>query len=344
MPGLRDFLEEVEGSDVWVESAARFTNAVGTPIVSADANEDGSAIADIYTLTFDTVVAETSANVTVTTQSPDNPYDGNSFAVALDGVTAYDNIVPGVDLVFSDAAGFLDTWAAQVRVGRYAGGFAAFGAGAGVPGAGRRHRVENTGTGPATACAVQIVNIVKLYPKVGKIFEYVEPFAEAAVEKLDGDQTAPYAITVENKTGSGAAITADIKVDGALVNVRDEDDNVTTSEDLTVVDIYTIDDGDLEGVVFKLSQSILNTATANILIFENLHTQIAEDIAGAAGTYGTTDVPLTEDGEAEGEITAGGVAYYWERTLVADGSSSSRNPTPGDLRLVGSVSLGAGWE
>lgn len=263
--------------------------------------------------------------------------------MALDGATAYDNIVPSVDLVFSDAAGFLDTWTAQVRVGRYAGGFAAFGAGAGVPGAGRRHRVENTGTGPATACAVQIVNIVKLYPKVGEIFEFVKPFAENAVEKLDGDQTAPYAITVENKAGAGASITADIKVDGALVNVRDEDDNVTTSEDLTVVDIYTIDDGDLEGVVFKLSQSILNTATANILIFENLHTQIAEDIAGAAGTYGTTDVPLTEDGEAEGTITAGGVAHYWERTLVADGSSSSRNPAPGDVRLVGSVSDGAGW-
>lgn len=353
MAGLRDFLEEEAGSDDWVESAARFDNLTGIPLVSAVANDDGSAIADTYTLTFENADPGVSADVHVACQSPNNPYStefanspkfGTVYAVDLDGVTEYDNIVPGVTLVFDDDALFDDTWEAEVRVGRYAGEFPAFNTGAPVPGTGRRHRVENTGSGPGINCKAQLVTLAVLYPKVGTVFEFISPFAEDAAEKQTDGKTAPYAVTVENKAGSGASITADIKFDGALVNVADESGNETTSEDLTVVDTYTVIDGDLEGLSFRLSQLILNSATANVLIFENLHTQIAPDISGAAGTYGTDDVDLTEDGEDAGTITAGGFAYYWERTLVVQGSNSVSNPRPGSVRLYGEAAEAAGWE
>lgn len=349
--GLVDNIEETAGSDVWVESAARFTNSTGTPLVSATANDDGSAIAGVYTLTFDNVVPGVSADVSVAVTSPNNPWStlaaqspkfGTTYTVDLDGSTEYDNIVPGVTLVFSDDVGFLDTWAAQVRVGRYAGQFQAFGVTS--PGTGRRHRVENTGDGPGTSCVAQIATQAVLWPKNGTVFEFISPFADDAVEKQVDDKVSPYAVTVENKAGSGASITADIKFDGALVNVADEDGNVTTSEDLTVVNTYTVDDGDLEGLSFRLSQLILDSATANILIFENLHTQIAPDISGAAGTYGTDDVDLTEDGEAVGTITAGGFAYYWEREWPQQGSNSISNPRPGNVRLRGEASESANWD
>lgn len=353
MPGLEDQIEEVSGSDVWVASAARNVPVTGTPLVSATANEDGSAIADNYTLTFENVDPGVSADVHVACDSPNNPHSteaanspkfGTVYTVDLDGVTEYDNIVPSATVIFSDDVGFLDNWEAELRVGRYAGQFQAFNNGVPVPGTGRRHRVENTGIGPGTNCKAQLVTLAVLYTKVGTVFEFISPFAEDAAEKQTDGKTAPYAVTVENKAGVGAAITADIKFDGALVNVADEDGNVTTSEDLTVVNTYTVDDGDLEGLAFRLSQLILNTATANVLIFENLHTQIAPDIAGAAGTYGTDDVVLTEDGEDDGTITAGGFAYYWERTLVVQGANSISNPRPGSVRLYGEASEAAGWE
>lgn len=351
MAGLEDQIEEVAGSTTFVASGARFDNDTGTPLVSATANDDGTGIAGVYSLTFENVVAGVSADVHVAVTSPDNPYSteaaqsprfGTVYAVDLDAVTEYDNIVPGVTLVFDDDAGFLDTWAAEVRVGRYAGQFPAFGAVA--PGTGRRHRVENTGIGPGSDCKAQVVTQAVLWPKVGTIFEFISPFADDAVEKQTADKTSPYAVTVENKAGAGASITADIKFDGALVDVADEDGNVTTSEDLTVVNTYTVDSGDLEGLTFRLSQSILNSATANVLIFENLHTQIAPDVSGAAGTYGTSDVDLTEDGQATGVITAGGFAYYWERANVQVGANSISNPRPGSVRLIGDASEAAGWD
>lgn len=345
MPGLEDQIEESAGSGTWVESAARFTNSPGTPLVSATANDSGEAIADVYSLSFANVVAETDADVTVETSSPSNPYKGRVVTgVLLDGATGYDNVIPGVTLVFSDSASFANTWEAEVRAGRYAGAFPAFGSEAGTPGTGRRHRVENTGAATAQGCVAELVNITKLVRKVGQIFEFIRPFAEDATEKLSGEQVVPYAITVENKAGSGASITADIKVDGALVNVKNLATLATgTSEDVNVVDEYEITSGGLTGVRFMLSQQILNTATANILIFENSQTQIAPDVSGAAGTYGTTPVDLTESGEPTGEITAGGFAFYWERTLVNEGDGASSNPKPGDVRLSGEVGEAAGW-
>jgi hypothetical protein len=343
MPGLEARLEEVALSGTFVAAAARLTNTVGTPVVSVAANDDGGAIADVYTLTFESSDPGVDATVKVAAGSPNNPnIDQTGKVVDLDATTAYDNIIRGVDIVFDDDVGFLDTWTAQIRVGLSFGTVQAFGTI--VPSTSRKIRVYNTGDEEGQNCKAELVNIVKHWAKVGKVFERVFPFAENATEKLTGDSVSPYAITVENVTGSGAAKTMDVLVDGAPVNVENLTDLTTgTSEGIGVVDRYRITSGDLEDVTFLLSQDAVNDDEANILIFDKRFMQIAPDTAGSPGTFGTADVDLTETGEATGVITAAGFADFHVRVLVNDGANSSSNPHPLDVRISGETSESANW-
>lgn len=334
------------GSGTWVDAATRYTNTTGTPLVSAVSNDDGQLVADKYSLSFASVVAGVSAQVTVTGQSPNNPNNnsGAPITVNLDGTTQYKNIIRGVTLVFSSSGSFVNTWAAEVRCGHYFGSFAAFGAGAGVPSTGRRIRVSNTGSGPATNCKARLVKMAKLWKKTGSVFSRVFPFAESATEKLTGNQVVKYAITVANVTGSGGSKTYDVLVDSATVTVTNLNTGASVpSTGLNVNDTYRITSGGLNSVEFKLDQNCVAGDTANILIFAARFMQIAEDVSGSAGTYGTADVNLTQSGQATGTINASGTAFYWVRVLVPDGGNSESNPHPGDTQLSGQVSSSAGW-
>src|SRR5690349_13553248 len=134
MPGLVAFLEETPGSGIWVEMAARFTNSLGTPVVSADANQSGEAIAGVYELSFEDVVPGVSATVKVAADSPTNPYnDSVGQTVALDAATEHTLVIGGVSLVFSASGSFLGTWTAEVRVGLDFGTLDAFPPDAGTP-------------------------------------------------------------------------------------------------------------------------------------------------------------------------------------------------------------------
>jgi hypothetical protein len=171
-------------SAVWTDSAVRATNTSGTPLTSAADSGTGEAISDEYTLVLSAVSGGT-ATVTVSTTSPNNPYNGAVFTgVALDGVTLYRNIVPGAVLVFSGTGANGNT--AVVRLGLYAGTFDAFGAGAGVPSAGVRHRVVNDGTGAVSNAKARVLNHAVQVRIGGHVFEYVRPFAAAATEKVAG--------------------------------------------------------------------------------------------------------------------------------------------------------------
>ncbi len=96
-------------------------------------------------------------------------------------------------------------------------------------------------------------------------------------------------------------------------------------------------------VEFILDQAVTNSSTANILIFAPADIQIAPDVSGSAGTYGTSDVTLTESGQASGVITPSGAAFFWVRTLVPINANTSSNPYQTDVALIGSVTGGAGW-
>jgi hypothetical protein len=346
MIGLIFEKESSPGAADWQAANTAFTNETGTPVVSIAETLSGALLGGTYTITFTASDPGVDAFVTVSAADVNNPNNGNTATVDLDGATPSTDLIPGLAIIFDDAIGFLDTWEAVITVGHDFGSLANFGAASGSGSTGIRVRARNTGDDVGANCKAEVATIVIPVAKVGQIFDKVLTFADSAVEKLDVDSiVSPYAITVENKAGAGAAITADIKVDGALVNVINlTDDSETTSEDLTVVDRYQITDGDLEDVVFQLSESILNTATANLLIFDAALIQIAADENGSPGTWGTADCVLTTTGQASGVIPAAGVAYFWIRILIPSGSFYSKsNPRPVSVRLYGEAEGSANW-
>lgn len=340
-------IEETPGSGVWVPMGSRITNGPGTPVSAAVANDTGQAIAGIYTLQFSSVIAGTSATVKVLTSSPDNPYRNLvGRTVNLNNTTVYRDIVGGVDLKFSSSGAFSNTWQVEIRIGHSFGPVAAFGAGAGQAGDPVKIRVSNDDDEESAQNVRAVVaRHAKLFPKSGVVFDKFFDFAPGATEKITSGHVQPYAVTVENKTGSGSGITADIKVDGELVNVRNKTNNAEgTSEDLNVVDVYVITDGDLEDVEFQLSQLVTNAATANVLIFDPRFTQTAPDLGGAPGEFGNSDVFITSDGEDEGVIAPGSFGYVHARPLVPDGSASKSNPYIMDLLILAETSSGGGWD
>lgn len=351
MAGLIAQIEETAGSGTFVAMNVRHTNSVGTPLVSSADAGNGENIGGVYTLTFTSVVAGVSAQVHVAVDSVNNPYrdsatlSPNPQTVNLDGSTVYSRVVPGVNLVFSSSGSFNSTWTAEVRCGisEFRNAYLPE---AGTTGTERRIRVLNSGSGPGQACKARLLPHVKPFRIVGQIFADVREFAEAADEKLSGNQVAPYVITVLGVLGSGASKTMDFRVDGSAVNVENLTTAATgTSDDLNVVDYYRITAGGLEDVEFLLSQAAVNSDECNILIFVNRYTQLAPDVTGAPGTWTGvgTDVDLTETGQTVGTITASGVAYHWRRTLIPVGSETESNPYPTDVCYEGAAGSAAGW-
>lgn len=338
---------------VWTDAAARLTNTTGTPVVSAVANGDGRAIADVYTLDFSAVTPGVSADVAVGTSSPNNPYGGETHTVDLDALTEYTDIIPGVTLVFDDDGGFTNAWAATINVGEFLGTFDAFGGGAGVPSAGVRHRVLNDGTGAVSDAKATLLPIAKWVKMIGIVFDTVRNFAEGATEKQAGggsSQIIPYAITIDDVAGAGAGKTCTVKVDGvtfAAASLRDLSTGV--AQDGTLVKavspghFYRVILGDLTGLEFAIHEDAADGDEANVLIFEGRFVQIAPDVAGVAGAYGIADIVLTQTGEAAGVIQPAGTAFFWRRVLVPAGGNAESNPYPGDTALKGTETGAAGW-
>ncbi len=344
MPGLQILIEETSGSDVWVDAACRFDNVTGTPVDSAESNDDGELISDTYALVFDLVNEGVNARVKVTCGSPNNP-NGNQvgLTVLLDSATEYKNIIRGVTLIFSDGT-FADGDAAEIRCGYSFGTRAGFGEDAGVASTSRRLKVTNTGDAPGSDCTASLDTMAQLWAKVGSVFALVKPFATDAVEKLDGDSVAPYAVTVDNVTGVGSSKVYDVLFDGSPVEIINADESITQmSEAVNVTDVWTVTSGDLEDLTFQLSEDCVDGDTANILIFSTRFVQIAADIDGAPDTFGTSDVDLTEEGQSTGTITDGGDAFFHIRVLVPNAGNSSSNPYISNIKLTGAASDEAGW-
>lgn len=346
-------VDELFISGVWTPSSTRFVNDTGTPLVSAESNADGRAIADIYTLDMSAVTPTVTGDVTIGASSPNNPYAGQTFTVDLDGVTEYKDIIPGVTLVFSDAGGFGNTWAATVDVGEFLGTFDAFGGGAGVPSGGVRHRVLNDGTGAVSDSKATLLPIAKWVKMIGEPFSTVRNFAEGATEKQAGggsNQVVPYVITIDDTAGAGPTKTVTVKVDGVTFGANTLRDLSTgVSQDGTLVKalspgrFYRVILGDLTGLEFAISADAVDGDEANVLIFEARFVQIAPDVAGVAGTYDDVDVTLTQVGQAAGVIQPAGVAYFWRRVLVPSGGNAESNPYPSDTAIKGTETGAAGW-
>jgi len=328
---------------VWVGMACRFTNLTGTGVFSAAANDDGSAIAGTYLLTFSSVSAGVSATVTVSSSSANNPYNARVKTTRLlDETTVYSDVIPGIDIVFDAAAANGNT--SQIRVGFDHASLAAFPPAAGTPGTPRRIKVTNNHpTDPLPLPAATLKTMAKRFKKTGVVFLRTRPFAPTAVEKLDGNQVVPYVLAVSGVTGSGAAKVMDLKVDTVLITTVTNLTDLTTSDSsgLNVVDYYRIETGDLTSLEFKLSEDAVNSDFENLLIFPARYLQIAPDVGGPApGAWGVTDLALADE-LAPLEADA---AYYWQRPLVPDGANSESNPYPMEVCLEGQVASGAGWD
>jgi hypothetical protein len=336
---------------VWTASDVRGSNTTGTPVVSAVLAVTGEEISDTYTLT---VSARAGSTGTITiAASVNNPFNGRVIPnVNFDDATVHDDVVPGVSIVFDNAGVNGDV--AEIIVGSPYGTFDASGVGAGVPTAGVRHQVENTGTSDALNSVAQLLPQVIWVRMVNQVFEYASPFAENADEKTAGggsDRVMPYVITISAVSGVGAAKVATISVDGVAMGAASLLD-MTTGASVSGVGIkaispgypYRVLTGPLEGMEFALDAGVANADEANVLIFPSRYVQLAPDVAGVEGAYDVVAVPLTEVGEAAGVITPSGVAYYWTRFLVPQSSNNESNPYPSNIALSASQSTAAGWE
>lgn len=340
---------------VWTASAVRGANTTGTPLVLGSLAETGTgeAISDDYTLVLSAVSGGT-ATVTVGTLSPNNPYKGRVVSgVALDGVTIYRNIIPGIAIVFSGtgANGNVGT----VYVGSYSGTYDAFGVDAGTPQDETRHQAYNTGPGSVSSAVATLLSKAIHVRKVGAVFGLVRPFAPGATYKPLGggsDQINPYQAAISAVAGAGAGKTATLQFDGALLgaaSILDLTTGLTQNSSglkaITPAYIYRVVTGNLTGLEFALDPTCANGDTANILIFPHRYVQITNDVAGAANGagWGTADVVLTQSGQAAGVIQPLGDAYFWTRVVIPPGSDSSSNPWVSFVALSGTESSAANW-
>lgn len=336
----------------WETTNVRIVNESNEVLFSAEFLGTGEEIPDEYNLKVSGYSAGVGV-VTVATASAANPYNGNIVSgVQFDDTTEYFNIIPGLKLIFSDASGngSEDT----VYLGVYHGTFDASGPGAGTPSEGIRHRVTNDGDTPVSDSVVRLLNQAVQVKKTGTVFAFVSPFAEGSTEKTAGggsDRTMPYVITVDNEAGSDSSKTVDLLLDGVEFGTDSIQDistgSLSDSTGLKAISpeySYAVVDGPLTGLVFAIHEDTTDGDTANVLIFPPRFTQIAADVSGTEGTYGTGDVELTESGELAGVISDGGYAYYWARYLVPVSAVNESNPHPMNIAIEASVAQGAGWE
>lgn len=341
--------DQIFVSGSWVDSAVRSSNDTGTMLTSAQESASGEALADDYTLTASAVAGGT-ATITVNTTSPNNPYKGLvATGVALDGVTQYRNIIPGVILVFSNTTA--NTNVSTVRIGVYAGTFDAFGVGAGTPSAALRHQVLNNGTGAVADAVARLLAQAVMVKMTGNVFSYIKPFASGATEKLNpgSTRTQPYHLTVINVAGVGAGKTCDLQLDGVTFGAASILDipasaNVSgTGLKAIAANPYRVLTGPLTGLEFNIDPTCASGDAANVLVFPSRYVQIAAEVAGAPDTFGTSDVTLTQSGQAAGVVQPAGVAYYYTRIVVPAGSGAESNPHPANVALSGTETGAANW-
>jgi len=341
--------DELFVNGAWVSSDNQ--NSDTSVVDSVTPLDSGEAIADVYTLVISNVSAGVSCTVTVSTESTNNPYNGRVVNGVLLNGTSYSNIIPGYGIVIDNTVVNGDE--ADITIGNHLGTIAASGAGAGTPTAGVRHRVVNTGVTSVNGCVARLLTNAVMVKKVGNVFAFVNPFAPGATEKTLGGGSSrmqPYNLAISGVAGSGAGKTATLSIDGGAFpanSILDVTTGVTQNgtglKAISPNYMYRIVLGPLTGVEFSLSANCANGNTANILIFPSRYIQIAPDVAGAEGAYGTADVVLTQTGQPAGTIQGGGAAFYWTRLLVPESSDSESNPYPANVSLEGNDTGAANW-
>ena len=348
---MATLVDQIDRGSGWEDSSVQVDYTIGTLVDSVVGNESGEVIPDEYTLILSAFSAG-SGTITVGTSSVNNPFRGDVHTmVAMDGVTVRDDIIPGLDITFNDTVANGDT--ATLLVGVYHGVFTSAGISVGIPSTGVRHRVRNIkDTNSINEAMARVLTQSIQVKKIGSVFSMIGNFADGATEKVAGGgsyQVTPYVLTISGVSGSAETKIATLSVDGValgLASIRDRHTGEFVSgTGLKAIESYTymVITGPLSGLVFNIDPDCANGDETNVLIFPPRYVQIAPDVSGEAGVYGTDDVYLTEEGEDTGVISATGEAYYWVRVLVPGSSNNESNPYPAFVALVGIDSGSAEW-
>lgn len=312
----------------------RFVNLTGTPIVSMVLDDSGQEIADVYRLLFNHNGGD---DVDIITDAGDkNPNEASAVAITADGATVNWNVIAGVGIVVS--ASVQDQDRAIVSIGAFmtAGGVVTdvlnFGILASGSGSTER-RIAATNTGADGAAELEVAVLPGFYftPDDARDFvELVDNHSSSSRETLAA--TGSKVITFTNwgdDAGSGKK-KADVYVGGSLCISTALFDGVTRYEH--GVTGY-IDGTDLlQGLSIILADTTADptSETITLKIDGDTHDQVelAGDLGGAPGSWGSSPVPLTESGQAAGYISSGERAYFWTRWTLPSSA------TLGDLRLV----------
>lgn len=325
-----------------LENNLRWENTVDTPLLSVTVvPNSGKLIADVYTVTI-----SGAGQADITTEAPNNPFATTIAGASFDGTTAYEIVIPGLSIIFDASAGVGDV--AVIEVGQYLGTISAEGMGPGLPTDAVEHHVYNDSTSTVTNAKARVLTQAIHVKKAGFtnfVFSKVGSFAEWATEKTAGggsNQVVPYELSISNVAGSGASKTCDLAVDGVAFGagtIRDRTTgNLVSGVGLKAIDDYSyyVVSGPLQGLSFNIHPSCTNGSEANVLIFLNRYLQIAPDISGTPGAFGTDDVDL-------GTIGAGAYAVYWSRILVPGDGNNESNPYPCNVALSGMEMGAAEW-
>jgi len=316
-------------------------NITGTPIISVTPNGEGNLIAGIYTITFATgsVTPGTNANALVSCDDPHNPNINQSgITVSLDGSTAANNVIQGLNIVFSDSSSFAENWEAKIYVGSYWKSSTSeeisvtclHAQDAGVTTDGERLCLKNDGTTVAIDCSVMVVNKARFKNTNQRVFKSL---TQRQYNPTADDNNNGASVTLANFQ-TGTPNTVDLLVGGVGYNMTDlntgNQHNNGAALKADGVTPYMFNAGTkYQGIVIVLDANIASSGpTATLWISDGAQfIELAPDVSGAAGTWqnGTTKLTLTEDGKTSGEISAGGAAFFWFRFKSGGTATPDRN-------------------
>jgi len=305
----------------------RWENTLNEPLDSVTWRGDGRAIADTYEIEM---LSDSSCKVTCNVKNV-NAYT-SSESVTTDGSTVHSDLIPGCDIVFDSAA--TTGQKAKVSIGQLMSdvgvvsdrlAFGVINAGT-TTSPGVRVAVTNIGGDPAQGCvatalpgtyftgAGSTTRVLRIdnhsadsRDKMAVIGTYTITFTNWADGTGDDVGYKVCDIVVAGPSGNGTAVSG-ARFDGSTVyefGHADYDDTNDYLKGLQIVLAYVTSDPTSDSITLQVTDGYL-------------WLELAPDVSGSEGTYGTSDVTLTEVGETTGTITAGGTAYFWARVAMPD--------------------------
>lgn len=313
----------------------RWENTINAPIVSATDRANGQGVSDTYELTFTVSGGSVICDVVCGTEGK-NPYAGLGKAVVADGVTPNVSLIPGVSIVIS--ASVSTGWEAVVSYGAKmtSGGVTTDYLNVGRTIAGEsstQRRIAAVNVGDADSGDTTVDSVPSSYWKqtgAGDIVDLVDNDTDDTREHTAA--AGEYEVTFQNwQDGGGGYKIADVYVDGPQGSGKAIESALFDGSTRYQYGVTGYDNSAdlLQGLSLILADSTddPSAVTVTVVVADgDQWVELAPDDSGSPGAWQAGPLELTELGEADGTITAGGSCYFWQRWTLPD------DATPGDLR------------